>query len=899
MKNLSIWVACLTLCLWCAVQGAQAAEMKMSLGDCTAVLEKLKADGKIKQYTLRPGENGLMRLDLGGSAIADLTPLKGMPLSDLVLSGTKVTDLSPLLECPELEKLLIPETCEVLDPLLKMKNLKFISENWDWWATKAEDFWKANNAPGRRKIKNILEKLQADGTIKKFSLTAGENGILKVDLSYSGITNLTALKGLPIEWLHIDGGDHDPSRVVTLAGLEGMPLKELSLKGNVALEDISAIKGAPLKVFKISGTHGGNPKVKDISALKGMQLTVLGLGAPVEDLRPLAGMLLEEVFIGVAAKDVNVLKGMPLKSVHLAGAVTDISALKGLPLTWISLHGAYQLVDLSPLAGMPLQGLDLFGVKVTDLSPLKGMPIKMDQPPFSLPPGVTDLGFLAGMPLPGLDLSPTKIADLTPLKAMPALRNLRLSPVVKDLRPLKGMKLTSLEAAGCRELADLGPLAGMPLKSVDLRDTAVADVSPLASCEDLESVAFPAGAAGAESLNKLAKLKTINGQPAVENWPQWRGPNRDGVAGRGLALLAAWPAKGPRKVWQSEPIPTGKAGGYGSVVVVGGEAYLFAGLKGPTANGGTRDVIFCLDVKTGKTLWKKEYPNAPMPDGESSGSSTPAVSGGRCYVSGCLALYCLNAKDGTEIWKSAPPDYGPNCSSPLLVDGMIVVRSGSKLGLAAYDAKDGKLVWNEKAIASGRGCASSAAVWIKDGRSYVLCNDDKLVYCLEAKSGKVLWSVPGGSAGSPVVSGDYLATAGARYAYQMMLEKAEKVWDRGGASGTTAVISGGYVYACSGKHFTCTKLGGEGKPLWDQVGVFCGGDYVEYGSPVLADGKLFTIGERGLLTMIKATPEKFEQLGKVENSGAADCTTPAIANGMLYLRMTNCVACFDLTKSEE
>ncbi len=516
---------------------------------------------------------------------------------------------------------------------------------------------------------------------------------------------------------------------------------------------------------------------------------------------------------------------------------------------------------------------------------------------------------------------------------------------------------------------------------------------------------------------------------AEGNWPQWRGPNRDGVAAKGPALLAAWPAKGPKKVWQSDPIPIGKEGGYGSIVVADGKAYLFVGLKEPmitrridggnrwaidlgiapegtemlpdalgkaseaarlsppgnlqnnedlqtwvtgwitknlkedeqkkfgpfvkkrltdgnraiplalyskleearkkefanqaelekwlkeheiqgpqretvlrlvpTVNAGTKDTIFCLDAKTGKTLWKKEYPNAPMPDGESSGSSTPAVYDGRCYASGCLALYCLDAKDGTEKWKSAPTNYGPNCSSPLLVDGMIVVRSGSKLGLAAYDAKDGKLVWSENKIASGRGCSSSATAWVNDGKSYILCNDDKQVFCLEAKTGKKLWSVPGGHAGSPVVSGDYLITAGGRAAYKMTPEKAEKVWDLGGVSGTTAVIFDGHVYACSGRHFTCTKLVGDGKPLWDQVGNFSGGPWVEYGSSVLADGKLFTIGEGGLLTMIKASPEKFELLGQVANSGAADCTTPAIADGMMFVRMKSGVACFDLTKSAE
>ena len=53
------------------------------------------------------------------------------------------------------------------------------------------------------------------------------------------------------------------------------------------------------------------------------------------------------------------------------------------------------------------------------------------------------------------------------------------------------------------------------------------------------------------------------------DWPQWRGPTRDGVAAKGPALLAPWPTKGPKKLWQSDPIPTQKEGGFGSVVVVG------------------------------------------------------------------------------------------------------------------------------------------------------------------------------------------------------------------------------------------------------------------------------------------------------------------------------------------
>jgi outer membrane protein assembly factor BamB len=512
---------------------------------------------------------------------------------------------------------------------------------------------------------------------------------------------------------------------------------------------------------------------------------------------------------------------------------------------------------------------------------------------------------------------------------------------------------------------------------------------------------------------------------AAESWPQWRGPTRDGVAAKGPALLASWPANGPLKVWESEPIPTGKEGGFGSVTVAGGKAYLFVGLKEPlvtrrigggdrwaidlglvpdgpdklpealakasedarlspervnlkneeilawadnwiaknlkdeektkfgpflkkrlaagnraiplasfakleearkkefanqaeldkwfqdqgiqgpqresvmrlvpTVRDATEDAVFCLDAETGKTLWKKKYPNAPMPDPESAGSSTPAVFDGRVYASGCLALYCLNAADGAEIWKSAPPEYGPNCSSPLLVDGLIVVRSGRKLGLAGYDAKDGKLLWNEKQIASGRGWSSSAAAWVKDGKSYVLCNDDKLTFCLEAKTGKLLWSVPGGGCGTPIISGDILVTAGGLAAYRLAPDKGELLWSRGGTlAGTSAVVYDGCVYGWHAMKLACVKLA-DGTVLWEQKGPFCGGGYVGYSSPSLADGKLYMVGESGLLTMVRVSPEKFELLGEVKDTKALGCTVPAIVNGRMFLRMKTNVACFDLT----
>jgi len=321
-----------------------------------------------------------------------------------------------------------------------------------------------------------------------------------------------------------------------------MPLKELSLQGNVGLADVGAIKGAPLKVHKIMGTHGGGPTVTDFS--------------------PLAGMALETVVLDAPNKDVNVLKGMPLKSAHLSDAVTDISGLKGLQLKSISLHGANQLVNLSPLMGMPLESIDLYGVRATDLSPLSGMPLKRLDVPTQVSDlsalkdmpaleslsvagskvkdfsplkamkklkslqiadwngsGFADITTLAGLPLEELNLCNTKVTDLGPVKNLPNLKSLTIQGLpISSLDGLKGTKLTTLNIAASK-VADLTPLAGSPLKYlIACNCPNLVDLKPLAECKDLEGLTLPAKRGDIEFLRKMPKLKFLTADQRTEDW---------------------------------------------------------------------------------------------------------------------------------------------------------------------------------------------------------------------------------------------------------------------------------------------------------------------------------------------------------------------------------------------
>jgi len=95
------------------------------------------------------------------------------------------------------------------------------------------------------------------------------------------------------------------------------------------------------------------------------------------------------------------------------------------------------------------------------------------------------------------------------------------------------------------------------------------------------------------------------------------------------------------------------------------------------------DVVVCLDLTTGKTVWKSKAPGEPK--GRNC-SSTPAVVDGKVFAMGSTHLYCVDAKDGKQLWANPLPAKGPG-SSPLVTDGIVVINSGR---IIAYEARRAK-----------------------------------------------------------------------------------------------------------------------------------------------------------------------------------------------------------------
>lgn len=376
----------------------------------------------------------------------------------------------------------------------------------------------------------------------------------------------------------------------------------------------------------------------------------------------------------------------------------------------------------------------------------------------------------------------------------------------------------------------------------------------------------------------LTILVFLSAVVLAADWPQWRGPNRNGVVPDSPPLAQTWPPTGPTKLWQSEHISANDTGGAGSVTIADGKAYVFANLRSGYKD--PHDVVFCLDASTGKTLWKMDFPGSQCYGFGTSG--TPCVVNGSCYVTGGTRLYCLDAATGQLRWQTG--DIGGELSSsPLYVDGVVVLCTGI---LRGFDAATGVERWQQPA--AGHGNNTSAAGWVKDGKHFIITNMGHLC-CIDPLTGQVLWTSEAvDCCATPVISGDFAVVGSPVSCYKLSLDKAEKVWsaditDRG----STPLIYQDYVYAFGRGGFHCLELA-TGHSVWDHP---CKG---EISSPILADGKVIAVVDAGShLVMFQASPKQY-----VEYAAArlliGNCTSPAVAQGKLYLRLHDSVGCFDL-----
>jgi len=405
----------------------------------------------------------------------------------------------------------------------------------------------------------------------------------------------------------------------------------------------------------------------------------------------------------------------------------------------------------------------------------------------------------------------------------------------------------------------------------------------------------------------------------ANEWPQYRGGSGDGISAE---RISGWPAGGPKQLWLSKT-----PAGFSSFSVAEGKVFTVVSRD---IDGTLSEVCVGLDANSGKELWA--FPTGPAKyrgggdsgaEGNTGGDgprSTPTVSAHRVYVySAHLALYCLDADTGKEVWKKdITADFSghnidwESAMSPV-IDGELVYIAGGGSGQAmlAFKKATGEVAWKTGNEVMTQ--ATPVVATILEVRQVIFLMQSGLV-ALDASTGKELWKFPFpfrvATGCSPVVSGDVVfctagyGTGGAacKLTRDGSSFTATEMWRVKGDSQvaslwSTPVSKDGYLYGMIGfKKFgqagalKCVDLK-TGTVKWEQPGFGAG-------NVVLAGNVLIALSDDGQVVTVEANPDTYKELARTKAIQGKCWSTPALSNGRLYVRSTKEGACLDLTTGQ-
>ncbi len=386
------------------------------------------------------------------------------------------------------------------------------------------------------------------------------------------------------------------------------------------------------------------------------------------------------------------------------------------------------------------------------------------------------------------------------------------------------------------------------------------------------------------------------------DWSQWRGPNRDGHTSYPIAALP----KEPKTLW-SIPIGNGQA----SPLVVGDKVIYLD-------EQASQEVAHAVNIKTGKELWHTAVGESePFENAYGTGPRcTPLVDGDRVYTQTCRGEFrCLALADGKVVWKTSfatdwdAPFFGNKSNAPEaketasrrhgnngspVIDGdriFVAVGSPTKGTLVAFDKKSGKVLWT----AGKENTAYSALMvgTLAGVRQVVHLTGDSLMG-VDVASGKILWQTPVKTGAkrhvlTPLLADNSVTISSSSIGLTKFSVskdsgglKVEPAWknDKVKITLATPVLVNGHLYGLgtggNKTEFICVDFK-TGELKWSQPG------FSDYAAVIATGDKLLVQDMAGTLTLLKASPEKFEELGRVQVCGNT-WSHPAIADGKIYQR---------------
>lgn len=403
------------------------------------------------------------------------------------------------------------------------------------------------------------------------------------------------------------------------------------------------------------------------------------------------------------------------------------------------------------------------------------------------------------------------------------------------------------------------------------------------------------------SVVSISTSANRSGSPS--DWPQWRGPERNGTSSE-TGLLKQWPREGPKLLWQVNEL----GDGYSTPVVVGTRIYLMSN------QGMDNEFVQALSTADGKAIWTTRVGNVGNPNQNPpypKARSTPTVDGKFIYAFGSDGdIACLEAKTGKIRWqKNVRKEFGGQpgewayAESPLVDgDAVVVTPGGATATMVALNKKNGAVIWTSTVPGGDPAGYASAIVVQAGGRKQYVQLLSKGIVGVDAKTGQFLWRYAEAAKGpaqyfTPVARGEYVYGGALGIGGGLVRLKqegngvaAEQVYFiRGLPNGIGgAVVVGDHIYGTEAGQGLIAAEFMTGNVKWKA-------ENFGWASVASADGLLYCHFVNGDVALIEANPEAFREKGRftppaqpkhkqVGPFPEGAFSYPVIANGTLYIR---------------
>ena len=480
-------------------------------------------------------------------------------------------------------------------------------------------------------------------------------------------------------------------------------------------------------------------------------------------------------------------------------------------------------------------------------------------------------------------------------------RLLRVALVLAVVLPLAGALLywglgirVQLDGSGVPRVRTIMP----PEEAAERIETHRAAQRSSADVEEpVQPESAPPGAAPGVQRLQPAAAPRAGAQARAPYWTGFRGPARDGHY-QERPIRTAWPAAGLAPIWRQ---PLG--GGYASFAVARGRAFTIEQRR-------TREVVAAYDVGSGRELWTdawdgefKEWMGGDGP------RATPTWFDGRVYALGALGeLRCLDDATGRVLWRVNILDDNAAhnlpwgmAASPLVFDDLVVVFPGGPVqrSIVAYDRRTGERRWG---ALSDKASYSSPLLATLAGQRQIVVLTATRVVGLVPESGELLWTYPWPTsqdinASQPVIVGDSGVLLSSGYGHGAALVEVTHdngnfgtrlVWEHTRLKNrfSSSVVHEGFIYGLDEAILTCLDAR-TGEVKW-KAGRYGHGQFL------LASGHLVLLSEDGDLALVRATPERHEEVARFHVLDGKTWNHPAIDDGRLLVRNLAEMAAFDL-----